>query len=471
MRRLLFVIIFISQIIFCQVKNNEDEKRHILIGGTAHIGNGEIIENSTIIIEGEKIIAIGPSDLVIVNKDRGNIIDLKGKHIYPSFILPNTTLGLAEIDAVRATRDEKETGNLNPNVRSQIAYNTESIVSSTVRSNGILIAQVTPRGGLIAGTSSIMKLDGWNWEDATYEKDDGIHLYWPEQHDYDHHGHSHVFTSSDSSEEEEEENEVIQSIGTLNNLFLEAQKYSSLNSKETDLRLQSLKDLFVGKKKLYIHVNGANGIKESVLFAKKNSIKKIVLVGASESWRVTDFITRHNIPIILGRVHSLPNYLDDDIDHVTQKTNGIKLFISNPDNLFTYNMTPKAIYGTNIYNHFFIFFVVLKIAIEPVHLPIINPPQYIDMYGVISESFIIPSFKTLLFNNSPKLLPIVTSTPTYMNIANIPNKSCGYFIAPQPIEFFLDSLFTIINPILIIRNDNIVRYKMIFSDFKERFSF
>lgn len=314
MRRLLVVIIFISQIIFCQVKNNEDEKRHILIGGTAHIGNGEIIENSTIIIEGEKIIAIGPSDLVIVNKDRGNIIDLKGKHIYPSFILPNTTLGLAEIDAVRATRDEKETGNLNPNVRSQIAYNTESIVSSTVRSNGILIAQVTPRGGLIAGTSSIMKLDGWNWEDATYEKDDGIHLYWPEQHDYDYHGHSHVFTSSDSSEEEEEENEVIQSIGTLNNLFLEAQKYSSLKSKETDLRLKSLQDLFVGKKKLYIHVNGANGIKESVLFAKKNSIKKIVLVGASESWRVTDFITSHNIPIILGRVHSLPNYSDDHID-------------------------------------------------------------------------------------------------------------------------------------------------------------
>jgi len=314
MRRILAVIIFISQIVFCQEKNNEDEKRHILIGGTAHIGNGEIIENSTIIIEGEKIIAIGPSDLVIVNTDRGNTIDLKGKHIYPSFILPNTTLGLAEIDAVRATRDERETGDLNPNVRSQIAYNTESIVSSTVRSNGILIAQVTPRGGLIAGTSSIMKLDGWNWEDATYHEDDGIHLYWPEQYSYDYHGHSHVFTSSDNSEEEKEENEVFESISTLNNLFLEAQKYSSLKNKETDLRLNSLQDLFIGKKKLYIHVNGANGIKESVLFAKKNSIKKIVLVGASESWRITDFITRHNIPIILGRVHSLPNYSDDDID-------------------------------------------------------------------------------------------------------------------------------------------------------------
>ena len=110
MFRLLFIIIFSFQIISSQEKSDNNTQRHILIGGTAHIGNGDIIENSTIIIEGEKIIAIGPSDLVIVNKKRGTTYDLKGKHIYPSFILPNTTLGLVEIDAVRATRDERETG-------------------------------------------------------------------------------------------------------------------------------------------------------------------------------------------------------------------------------------------------------------------------------------------------------------------------------------------------------------------------
>ena len=316
MFRVLLFIIFSFQIIVCQEKSDKSTERYILLGGTAHVGNGEVIENSTIIIEGEKIIAIGSSDLVIVNKKRGITYDLKGKHIYPSFILPNTTLGLVEIDAVRATRDERETGNLNPNVRTQIAYNTESIVTSTVRTNGILLAQVVPRGALISGTSSIMKLDGWNWEDATYLKDDGIHLYWPELHDYHYHGHSHVFTASDIAEEKEEKTKILESINSLNNLFQKAKHYSKTKNKEIDLRLKSLQGLFNETKKLYIHVNGANSIKESILFAKKHNVKKIVLVGASESWRITEFIQKHDIPIILGRVHSLPNYPEDDIDQV-----------------------------------------------------------------------------------------------------------------------------------------------------------
>ena len=68
---------------------------------------------------------------------------------------------------------------LNPNVRSLIAFNTDSKVIPTVRSNGVLLAQPTPEGGTISGQSSVMMLDGWNWEDAAYKKDIGIHLTWP----------------------------------------------------------------------------------------------------------------------------------------------------------------------------------------------------------------------------------------------------------------------------------------------------
>ena len=319
MRIIIVLLIFFNSVIIFSQDNSEKDQRYILSGGTAHIGNGEVIENSILIIENDKIVAIGPSDLVIVNKDRGKTYDVSGKHIYPSFILPNTTLGLAEIDAVRATRDERETGDLNPNVRTQIAYNTESVVTSTVRTNGILIAQIVPRGGLISGTSSVMKLVGRDWEKATYLKDDGIHIYWPELHDYDYHGHSHNFTASDNHEHEEELDEILNSMTLIQNLFLEAQKYTEIKTKEVDLRLQSMQGLFTGEQTLFIHVNGANGIKESVMFAKKNNIKKIVLVGASESWRVTDFISSNDIPGILGRVHRLPNYPEDDV-HQPYKT-------------------------------------------------------------------------------------------------------------------------------------------------------
>ena len=107
------------------------------------------------------------------------IYKVYNKHIYPAFIAPNTTIGLTEIDAVRATHDYAETGNINPNIRSLIAYNTDSKIINTVRTNGILIAQVTPQGGLISGQSSVVYLDGKNWQDAVLKADDGIHINWP----------------------------------------------------------------------------------------------------------------------------------------------------------------------------------------------------------------------------------------------------------------------------------------------------
>ena len=45
-----------------------------------------------------------------------------------------------------------------------------------MRMNGVLIAQTTPRGGIISGKSSIMQLDAWNWEDALIFKNVGIGL-------------------------------------------------------------------------------------------------------------------------------------------------------------------------------------------------------------------------------------------------------------------------------------------------------
>ena len=308
--RYLIIGLFICFDLFAQ----QIDDRYVLSGGIAHIGNGQVIDNSTIIIDKGKIVAIGPAESVIINKKRAQVYDITGKHVYPSLILPNTTLGLVEIDAVRATRDHRETGEINSNVRTQTAYNTESVVVSTVRTNGILLAQVTPRGGLISGTSSIMKLDGWNWEDATYYKDDGLHINWPEDYHQNYWGHSHDFTSGSGSEHDDGDKDIKLNVDKLVQFFDEARQYHLLPNKKTDLKLEALKEVFSGTQNLYIHVNGAIGIKEAILFAKQQNIERVVLVGAAESWRVVDFLSKQNIEIILGRLHSLPTYIDDDID-------------------------------------------------------------------------------------------------------------------------------------------------------------
>jgi len=80
---------------------------------------------------------------------------------------------------VRGSNDFREIGDLNPNVKSIVAYNTDSKIINTLRSNGILLAHVVPQGSLISGTSSVVQMDGWDWESATYKGDNGIHFYMP----------------------------------------------------------------------------------------------------------------------------------------------------------------------------------------------------------------------------------------------------------------------------------------------------
>ena len=127
-----------------------------------------------------KITAVGKSSDIKTDKTDYEVIDVTGKQVYPGLIFPNTSLGLVEIGSgVEVAADNREIGDLNPNVRSIVAYNTDSHVIPVLRSNGILLAQIVPTGTLLPGTSSVVQLDAWNWEDAAYKIDNGIQLGWP----------------------------------------------------------------------------------------------------------------------------------------------------------------------------------------------------------------------------------------------------------------------------------------------------
>ena len=165
---------------FSQQTPAKDQNKTIaIVGGTTHVGNGNTIENSAIIFKDGKITLVADMATIRIDMRDMQVINAGGKHIYPGFIVPNSTLGLVEIDAVRASDDEREIGTMNPHIRSIIAYNAESKVVESMRPNGVLMGQITPRGGRISGTSSIVQFDAWNWEDALIKENDGIHINWP----------------------------------------------------------------------------------------------------------------------------------------------------------------------------------------------------------------------------------------------------------------------------------------------------
>jgi imidazolonepropionase-like amidohydrolase len=234
------------------------------------------------------------------------IIHIDGSEVYPAFIAPNSRLGLVEIDAVRASRDFDEVGLMNPHVRSLTAYNTESRITPTVRSNGVLIAQSTPKGGLISGTSSIFELEGWNWEDACLKMDDGIHLNWPLD-----------FPRrrwNDPKEVKKAKEAYQKSLQEISDFFKEAEAYhQSAYRLEKDLKMEAMAGLFSKEQKLYIHADRVNQITDAIYFFDQYDMD-IVLVGGYESWLVAELLKDRDIPVILRRVHSLPMNQDDDTD-------------------------------------------------------------------------------------------------------------------------------------------------------------
>lgn len=303
MKHLLLLLIVLS------IHSIAQNKKHILLmNGVAHIGNGEVLENSYIAINNGKIELVADARLTKIDISKfDTTINLFGKHIYPGLIAPNCIIGLQEAEAVRATNDYAEVGEFNPHIRSLIAYNTDSKILETVKANGVLYVQSTPRNGVLSGASSVLATDGWNWEDAVIKADDGIHLNFPIS--IQKNGWWAEPLPSDKNNKYNEE------LKSLKAFFENAFAYFKTTSPiETNLRYEAMKDIFLGNKILYIHADYVKDIIAAVNFSKQFKVNKTVIVGGKDSYKITKFLHENKIAVMLNRLHDLPDLPEAETD-------------------------------------------------------------------------------------------------------------------------------------------------------------
>lgn len=280
----------------------------VIKNGTIHIGNGQVLQNASVKINNGKIEAVGTD--ISVPAD-ATVVDATGKQVYPGLILPSSQLGLQEIggNAVRGSNDFQELGELNPNIRSIAAYNADSKIPNTLRANGILLAQSVPVGSLLAGTSSTVQLDAWNYEDAGYAVDNGMHFYMPSLLP-----RSGRFAAFFGPQQGDPLKDGLEKIELVKNFFREAKAYlQNTGNKEINLKLEAAKGLFSKKQKLFIHANQVKQLLLAIDFENEFGFD-VVIVGGSESWQIADILKKNNIAVILSQEHSLPTLDDDDVD-------------------------------------------------------------------------------------------------------------------------------------------------------------
>ncbi len=284
-----------------------------ITNATIHVGNGEIINNGTIQINKGKIEKIGTN--ITVPAGDVKVYDVKGKQVYPGLISSITNLGLKEVaGGVRGTNDYQELGNMNPSVRSIVAYNTDSRVINVLRTNGILLANVVPQdeegsSQLLSGTSSVVQLDAWNWEDAAYKMDGQMHFNMPPLV-----AQRSRFSIATSTPKTDPTKEALEKIETVKIFFKEAKAWlEEPVHKQTNLKFEAVKNLFNKKQKLFVHCNAVKEMLLAIDFVKEFGFD-VVIVGGADSWQIAPLLKQNNIAVILGQPHSLPLTSDDDVD-------------------------------------------------------------------------------------------------------------------------------------------------------------
>jgi imidazolonepropionase-like amidohydrolase len=311
---LIFSILFTSPAFSSDIIPGKPQEKPIaLVGGTIHTVTKGTIENGVVLFDKGKIVAVGRE--INIPKD-AEVIDVKGKHIYPGLINAFTTIGLIEIGAVRATRDVTEVGLVNPNVRAEVAFNPDSEHPPVTRSNGITMALVVPTGELIAGQSALMMLDGWTWEEMTLKAPVGLHIYWPRM-TLPSEGFMFVRRSP-----EELKKEVETRINLIREIFQKARAYKKAKESEiqkgvpyhdTDLKYEAMIPVLEGKVPVFVHANSSKEILSAIEWAESEGLK-IVIVGGADSWKVADVLKNKNIPVILTNIHRLPSKRYSDYD-------------------------------------------------------------------------------------------------------------------------------------------------------------
>lgn len=303
MRRLIVLLIF--SIIY---GNNQipgtNQKRPILLrGGTLHTVTGNVLEEYDLLFAEGKIVTI---DEQIQPSPETDVLDIYGKHVVPGFIAGYTRIGLTEISAVKQTNDHSEIGEINPNVRANVAYNPDSDLIPVTRSNGVLIVNSSPSSGRIPGQSSVMVMDGWTWEEATLKHPSALNLNWPNMR--------YNFRKDAKKKEKIQREEYNKSLREMDLLIRDVRAYHHRkNAKErkaehkqkTDLRLESMIPFVVFKDPIHIKADDVRQIEAAIKWSNKHDLN-IVIVGGRDAWMIPEVLVQNNIPIIILGVQTTP---------------------------------------------------------------------------------------------------------------------------------------------------------------------
>ncbi len=313
---------------------------------------GAVIEKGSVVIRDGKIAAVGAN---VAAPSGAKVIDATGLSVYPGMIDAGTTLGLEEIGSVAGGQDTSEIGNNNANIHVDVSIHPTSTHIPVTRVNGITSALSAPQGGLIAGQSAVINLDGWTWKEMVVKTPAAMHVNWPSS-GFGGRGGGGGFGQGPGQGGADARSAQDRQIEELKKMLRDAKAYgeardavakdSSLPKMDVDLRKEALVPVVRGQVPVIIETQLARDIRRAIEFADEMKLK-IIISGGVEAYKVTDLLKSKNIPVIIGPVLRFPQNEDDPYDSPFTNASalskaGVKFAFETADSAYSRNLPYQA---------------------------------------------------------------------------------------------------------------------------------
>lgn len=306
---LLLLAFVLAQTTTAQITQKPGFGKYAITGADIYTVTNGIIEDGTVLIEGNKITYVGEETEI---GDDFTRIDATGKRVYPGFIDAGTGLGLQEIGAVPVTNDQNEVGTFNPYVMAFTAVNPHSAAIPVTRTSGVTTVISAPGSGIISGKATLINLYGNSPDSMAVLKKAGLVHNWP--------------SASrggwwDDRTDEEIEKQYKEELSQLKDYWKKAIAYHDMmaaydknaSGKEqpnTDPQLEAMREVIDGDIPVIVSVDEAKNILKVIDWIKEMRDKtdaRFILSGLEEGWLVADKIAEADLPCLVGPVLDTPS--------------------------------------------------------------------------------------------------------------------------------------------------------------------
>jgi imidazolonepropionase-like amidohydrolase len=182
------------------------------------------------------------------------------------------------------------------------------------RSGGILIAGITPTGGILSGTVAAMRLDGWTREDASLRAPAALAVVWPDLR-IDRSPEARLSVRLQQKKRDE-------ALERLRNAFRDARAYAKARTAEgqagvpkhdADPKMEALLPAIDGKIPVIVLADRLDQIRAAVKWATDEKLK-LAIWGGADAWRMADELAKAQVPVIVESPLDLPQREDEAYD-------------------------------------------------------------------------------------------------------------------------------------------------------------